>query len=170
MQKNKKPKYLKPQNRLKSKVGSGGIDQKYIKEAEEVINNNTIDFGPYALKLLDGIKRAIDSGKENSPDKPSDTFIKTVTPSFMQIKAHGALFHYHLLTDVANNILHFMEHTKVWNADAYKLIEAHYNTMIIITKNAIQGDGGKDGDCLLDELSSARERYISKYITPEQTS
>lgn len=161
----KKAKYIKPQNRLKTKVGSGGIDQKLIKEADEIINNNNIDFAPYAIKLLSKIKKTLDSGRENNPDEPSYTFIKTISPPIMQIKAHGSLFHYHLLTDVANNILYFLEHTDVLNADTYNLIEAHYNTMLAITKSHIRGDGGKAGDKLLEELSAARERYIQKYVT-----
>lgn len=163
-----KPKFIKPQNRLKVKVGSGGIDQKLIKEADEIINNNNIDFAPYAMKLLNKIKKTLDSGKENNPEAPSPTFIKSISPPIMQIKAHGSLFHYHLLTDVANNILHFLEHTDVLNADAYDLIEAHYNTMIVITKSHIRGDGGKAGDTLLQELSAARERYIQKHIAKKK--
>ena len=159
-----KAKFIKPQNRLKIKVGSGGIDQRLIKEADEIINNNNIDFAPYVLNLLDKIKATLEAGRANNPNEPSSTFIKSISPLVMQIKAHGSLFHYHLLTDIANNILHFLEHTDVLNADTYNLIDAHYNTMTIITKNKIRGDGGKAGEALLIELNAARERYIQKYI------
>lgn len=163
----KKARFIKPLNRLKTKVGSGGIDQKLIIEADHIIDENNIDFAPYALKILEKIGKSVDAAQKNSPDAPSETFIKAATPSIMQIKAHGSLFHYHLLGDVADNILHFLEHTAILNNDSYKLIEAHLNTMLVIVRSGITGDGAKAGDALMAELTSARDRYEKKYCAKD---
>ena len=45
-----KGKLVKPENTLKKKVGHGGFDAKVLEKAQDMIENNTIDFRPIAIE------------------------------------------------------------------------------------------------------------------------
>lgn len=155
----KKARFIKPPNKLKAKVGHGGLDPKVLEKAQEFINNNKVDFIPIANDFL---KRMEESGKslqETNDNKSMEALVESI----MQLKASGGMFKYQLVSEIADSCLHFIENIEEFNDDARAVIKAHENTIKIILKNKLTGDGGKEGYALVKELNKASERYFSKH-------
>lgn len=157
----KKVRFMTPPNTLKQKVGSGGLDPLVIARSQDIIDSFEIDFMPYAQRYLEQLEahttKAIESN-DNSPELKGK-----ISVPVMELKANGGMFHYELLSDVANIALRFLDAIDELNKDALEVIKAHETTIKIIIKNDLKGDGGKEGDALINELDKACRRYFSKH-------
>ncbi len=156
----KKPRFIKPPNILKQKVGNGGIDEQLLERGQEAINTTEFDFIPYAQAFL---KQLSDFAKEaRSNDNFSAAKEKMIRP-VMQLKANGGMFRYQLVSDVADIALQFLESVDTANDDTFDVLKAHEKTINIIITNKLKGDGGREGYALIKELDKACQRYFSKY-------
>lgn len=158
-----KPRFIKPPNRLKAKVGLGGIDEQLLDKAQTYIKTVEINFKPTAKQLLDD---AIDNFKVLSNAKTQNeknVANDNLANSIMQIKANGGMFGYQLMGEIAANALHFIENCGNINTDALNLIDVHTKAMQLILANNLKGDGGQEGFALVKELEKACHRYYKKY-------
>lgn len=152
-------KFIKPPNRIKMKVGAGGIDENLIEMAQTKIENTSVDFIPFANKHLKRIKTLLKSLQKAQNDAKREELANAI----MQIKANGGMFGYSLISDIAAVALYFLENIKALNNDAITIINVHYQTMTVIISNGLKGDGGQEGYALAKELESAANRYFKKY-------
>ena len=156
------PRYIKPPNILKQKVGNGGLDESLLEKAQNYIANNDINFTPMATEMLDRLDKAIEKGRK-SKDLDKDAILGEMIYPIMQLKGNGGMFRYQLVSDVADIGLQFLETVEEFNNDVLDVIAAHAQTIKIIIKNQLMGDGGKAGYELVKELHKASQRYFSKY-------
>ena len=160
---NSKVRFIKPPNKLKAKVGSGGISPALIEKAQEVISNNNVDFIPMAQEFLDKIAKTKAAFQKNNDAKEKEALAALI----MQLKASGGMFQYQLVSEVADSCLHFFENCENFNKDAFIVLQAHENTIKIIIKNKLKGDGGKEGYALVTELHKASQRFFAKHHVDE---
>jgi hypothetical protein len=158
----KKARFINPPNKLRQKVGTGGIDETLLAKSQQYIETNTeVDFTPVAkdfLQKLAGVIKDIKSGKISGKDA-----ISAMINPVMQLKANGGMFRYQLLSDVADIALQFLERIDELNTDGFELIDAHEKTIHVIIANGLRGDGGAEGYKLVKELDQARIRYFDKH-------
>ena len=159
---NQDVKFINPPNRLKMKVGGGGIPEERIERAQIIMEDFKTDFSPVAQELAIDLQKATKKALKDLESKKSLNKDKMVFP-IMQLKANGGMFKYQLLTDVADICLQFMEAVNDYNAEAIEIIKAHENTINIILQNDLKGDGGQEGYALVQELHKACKRYFKKY-------
>jgi len=152
-------------NPLKEKAGedNGKSPMIAIKEAQLFMTNNDIDFKPMARRHLKEIETYFEKLKETKDDDEKNEFLNKIIENIMQIKAHGGMFHYQIMSDIANVVLHFLDNDIDFNQDLYQIIEAHNNSIRIIIKRDIKGDGGIPGKAIIDELTMVTKRYHKKY-------
>jgi len=151
-------------NQLKEKAGEGkNPSMLAIKEAEMFIKNNDIDFKPMARRHLKLIDADFAKLKESTNEEEKKELYASIIDNIMQIKAHGGMFHYQIMSDIANVVLNFLDTTDVMNEDMFQIIEAHNNSIRIIIKRNIKGDGGVPGKEIIDELTKATKRYHKKH-------
>ena len=152
-------------NRLKDKAGTdNGRDVTLaIKEAQMFMTNNDIDFKPMARRHLKEIDADFAVLQQAENDKEKKEALSRIIENIMQIKAHGGMFHYKIMSDIANVVLNFLETAKEFNAELYQIIEAHNNSIRIIISRNIKSDGGIQGKAIIEELQKATERYNRKY-------
>jgi len=159
-----KPEFIKPPNKLKAKVGAGGIAPERIKNAQNYINNNTVDFLPYANTFIDLVKELTEKAKKSRDHYNRDE----LSDPIMQLKANGGMFKYPLISDVADICLKFVEVIEEMNDDAYVVIMAHVRTIEIITNKHMTGNGGAEGQALIKELQQVCTRYLSRYLAEKE--
>lgn len=160
----KKARFITPPNRLKEKVGDGGISEALLIKSQEFIENNTIKFEPIAQQYLAELKVALKAAKANpgAGRRAVDAMIRPI----MQLKANGGMFRYHLVSHVANIVLQFLEKITVVDRDVCDIVEAHNNCLTIVITNNLRGDGGREGAALVKELQDACARYYKKHGPP----
>ena len=157
----KTPKFFSPPNKLKQKVGSGGIPAYILKKCQEYLEGNPVDLTPYATRHLDelnDIKNKIVS--KNIDDNTAKIAIVNIS---MQLKSNGSMFHYQLLSMVSDVMLHFIENVKETNSDFVEILTMHNRILEVILTKRLKGNGGKEGYSLTQELHEACLRYYAKY-------
>ncbi len=156
-----KTRFINPPNLLKQKVGSGGLNQKLIEQAQNVIEDVKVDFLPYAKKFLQTFEEAIKTARQNPEN--FEEFKDEIIRPVMELKANGGMFRYELVSHVADIALQFLEAINQMNDDTHKVLIAHQNTLNVIIKNKLEGSGGQEGRALVSELERACTRYFEKY-------
>lgn len=77
----------------------------------------------------------------------------------MQLKAQGGMFHYPLVTDIADIMVNFMETLDTLDADAIDIAEAHQKTLQLIIAKDIRDKQGPVQEQFRNALNDACARY-----------
>lgn len=156
----RKPTYINPPNRLKEKVGQGGISDHLIDRGQRYLDNNPIDFTPHAALFLQDLKTYTGTIKINQPPEPT---IHELSKNVMQLKANGSMFHYQLVSMISDVLLKFLEKVKQIDADLLDILKVYIHILKVVTDKKLTGNGGNEGYILTEELHHACERYNKKY-------
>lgn len=156
--------FIMPPNIIKGKVGTGGLNEKVLKRAQKLLETHTADFSPladiYLSRMMEGIEAAekVDKNEYNLED-----LISAILLPCVQLKANGAMFHYQLITRIADRFVQFMEVVERLDTETLEIARAYHSTIKIVVAGKIKGDGGKQGDALVEELNNACMRYFEKH-------
>ena len=165
----KKARFIKPPNRLREKVGYGGIDPKRLAQGSEFVLKNDFDFEPYArnfLEILENTIQDIHDGKYEGKEA-----VDILSRPVMELKGNGGMFGYRLISEIADIVLNFLENISELNEDAFEILEVHQKTLKIVMANRLRGDGGQVGKELARELFQACNRFYRKYdVVPQGVS
>lgn len=148
---------ISPPNRLKEKVGSGGIDEAVLMNAQELLERNTINFEPIANMLIDLLAEAVADAK--SGDLKGEAAIEAMIYPAMQMKAQGSMFHYPLVSDISHILVNFLETVEDMDRDVLDIVIAHKMSIKAVLASHLKGDGGKTGKELREALMEACGRY-----------
>lgn len=148
---------ISPPNRLKEKVGSGGIDETVVNKAQELLERNTIDFEPIANMMLDLLVDAINDAKAGNIK--GEEAIEAMLYPAMQMKAQGTMFHYPLISDISHILVNFLETVNDMDRDVIDIVVAHKMSIKAVLASHLKGDGGKTGKELREALMDACTRY-----------
>ena len=81
----------------------------------------------------------------------------------MQLKANGDLFHYPIITDIANKFLWFLERIYKLNSHALDIVEAFERSINMVFQQKLSGKVTAAGKVILNELDAVCTRYFEKY-------
>lgn len=159
----RKAKFFSPPNILKAKAGSGGISETILDRAQDLLENHTADFAPlaniYIKQMKDGIDEAAALGKPTDSEKA----ISKILMPCVQLKANGAMFHYPLVTRIADRFVQFMEVVERLDEETIDISNAFLTALNIVITGKIKTNGAKHGEALVEELNSACMRYFDKH-------
>ncbi len=162
----RKAEFIKPPNTLKAKVGSGGLSEEILNKAQALLENNTVDFLPLAEMYLERLMNGIEQAKEADSSSNQEPLISAMLYPGMQLKANGGMFHYPLVTRIADKLIQFLEVIKDVDIEAVEIVLAFHTTIRAVAQGRITGDGGQHGDDLMRALDDACMRYFEKH--PDQ--
>ncbi|QQG35459.1 MAG: hypothetical protein HYS17_07900 [Micavibrio aeruginosavorus] len=154
---------IKPPNTLKAKVGSGGISEAILNKAQALLENNIVDFMPLAEMYLQNLMRAIETAQTNSDKLDTETLIAGMIYPAVQLKANGGMFHYPLVTTMADRLIQYLEVIVEADMDALEIVLAFHTTIRAVIMGRIIGTGGRHGQELLAALNDACMRYFERY-------
>ncbi len=160
----RKAEFINPPNYLKEKVGSGGLSDNILEKAQALLENNTVDFMPLANMYLEGLMSGIETTKNSKPEDDQEYLISMMLYPAMQLKANGGMFHYQLITDIADRLIQFLEVIAEPDIESVEIILAFHTTMRAIIQGKILGSGGAHGEELLRALNSACIRYFERAV------
>ena len=155
--------FIKPPNVLKQKVGHGGLSDEILNKAQKLLEENTHDFQPLAFMYLNALMQGIEMAKGASPADDTEQIIANMIYPSMQLKANGGMFHYTLITKIADKLIQFLEVIDEPDIEAVEIVLAYHTTMSAVLQGNISGDGGEHGEELLSALTAACMRYFSRH-------
>lgn len=159
----RKAEIIKPPNTLKAKVGSGGISDAILDKAQALLENNVVDFMPLAEMYLQSLMKAIEHGQENHEKLETETIIMGMIYPAVQLKANGGMFHYPLVTIMADRLIQYLEVIVEADLDALEIVLAFHTTIRAVVMGKVSGTGGRHGQELLSALNDACMRYFERY-------
>ena len=159
----RKAEFIKPPNTLKQKVGHGGLSDNILDKAQKLLEENTHDFEPLAILYLNTLMNGIEMAKGISPSDDKEEIIASMLYPSMQLKANGGMFHYSLVSIIADKLIQFLEVIEYPDIEAVEIVLAYHTTITAVIQGKILGDGGKQGQDLLDALTDACMRYFDKH-------
>ncbi len=159
----RKAEFIRPNNTLKAKVGSGGISDDILNKAQALLENHSADFLPLAELYLGALVKGIEKAQEPEFEDQSEYVISMMLYPTMQLKANGGMFHYHLITIIADKLIQFLEVIEKADLDAVEIIMAFHTTMRAIILGKITGTGGSHGKELIGALDEACTRYFDQF-------
>mgnify|MGYP006280734923 CR=1 FL=1 len=157
----KKAKFVEPPNLLKKKVGSGGLSEKILNQAQKLLENNSIEFAPIAEMYLASLLKAIDRASY-STGRTHDEVINELVYPVQQLRANGDMFDYTLITIMAKNLIHFLNTVDQIDGKVLEITQAFHTSMNVVVHGKIRGDGGDEGRELLETLQDACDRYYNR--------
>lgn len=151
-----------PANTLKVKVGNGGLSEDILNKAQALLENNTVDFRPLGEMYLDALTKGIEQARTPPRDMETEHIIAAILYPAMQLKANGGMFHYPLITNIADKLIQFLEVITTVDAAALEIILAFHTTIRAVLLGQIKGNGGMRGAELMQALVDACYRYFEK--------
>ena len=148
---------------MKAKVGTGGLSEDILNKAQELLENNTVDFLPLGEMYLDTLMKGIENAKNAHPDDDPEQLITAMLYPAMQLKANGGMFHYPLVTQIADKLIQFLEVIDEADIEAVEIVMAFHTTIRAVILGRITGDGGRHGSELIDALDKACMRYFERF-------
>ncbi|MCB9983937.1 MAG: hypothetical protein H6861_09775 [Rhodospirillales bacterium] len=159
----RKAEFIRPPNILKQKVGHGGLSDDILDKAQKLLEENTHDFEPLAMMYLNSMMKGIEMAKGYSPADDKEQIIVNMLYPAMQLKANGGMFHYNLVTMIADKLIQFLEVIEDPDIEAVEIVLAFHTTVTAVIQGHVSGNGGKQGQDLLGALSDACMRYFDKH-------
>ena len=160
--------FINPSNLLKSKVGSGGLSDNMLERAQEMLDKASADFKPLAENFLDSIaetvqeaKKELDGGELSGEQQ--ETFLNTLLYPSLELKSHGGMFQYPMVSRIATNLVKFLEVIENLNIEALEIIQAYHQGLTLVVSGRIPKDGRIEGEKLYDALNAACTRYFEKH-------
>lgn len=154
---------VRPPNTLKAKVGSGGISDAILDKAQALLENNIVDFLPLGEMYLQALMKAIETAQVNHDKQDTETLIAAMIYPAVQLKANGGMFHYPLITIMADRLIQYLEVIVEPDLDALEIVLAFHTTIRAVVMGKITGTGGRHGQELLGALNDACMRYFERY-------
>lgn len=156
--------FITPPNLIKEKVGFGGLNSTILDKAQALLENNAVDFRPLGEMYLEALMKGVTYAKRSQRDAHDfEALIATMLYPAMQLKANGGMFHYPLITKVADRLIQFLEVIEVPDQEALEIVEAFHTSMRAILMGEVKGDGGQYGRELEQALIDACFRYFEKF-------
>lgn len=148
---------IRPPQKLKEKVGSGGLDRSILTLAQQRLEANSIDFKPIGQRLIRTIDDAladIRAGKVRGK-----AAIQRLLHPAMELKAQGAMFNYTLMTEISETLMNLLESLNDLDSEVLELITGYKMAGTLIFSKGLTGDGGVAGNKLRTALNDAYARF-----------
>lgn len=147
---------------LQQKIGTGPLNPILVERAQRAIEENKIDFAPLGLQYLTELQEALTAVESNIDPEKLDEQKRSLTEPVMELKANATIFHYSLVGNLANIMLNFLESITEIDNDALSIVRSHHDSLKAIISGKMKGDGGENGQIMMNELKDACNRYYKK--------
>lgn len=157
MTQKKKARKIKADKALQLRVGTGQVDERKVDAAQDVIENNEIDFMPIAKPELDVLEKAINAARKDMSDP--DAVMESLKTPIMNIKANAATFKYKFISELTGTVLMFLENVKRPDKKILQIADVLHKTILLALAYNMQGDGGAHGKVLLEAFQKLCQKY-----------
>ncbi len=146
---------------LQKKAGTGKVSAAKIKEAEKIIEDNTVNFVPIALDYLKDLNTAMETARKQKGEEKDR--LHNITLPIMHLKSTGTVFKYPLVSELSDITLTFLETAKKLDQDVLAIVDAHRNLVQAILATEMKSSGGAKGKAMKAEMASVCDRYMKKH-------
>jgi CheY-like chemotaxis protein len=157
--------YFRLPNLLRDKLGPNAykgqvyFDPMIIQAAELRIKELVGDYTKWVMQYIESLSEA-HAALKGGRNKGNVKNIAEISRIAHELRGQGGTFDYPLITAFGKSLYEATSnHGMVVTEDRLKLLEAHIDTIRMVFKQRIKGDGGKLGETLLEEIEVAVNKY-----------
>jgi len=150
------------QNRLLEKAGGlsgkpGVIPLSLLKEADGKLDRSATEFHDWALDYLRSLSRLCVVAAKAPEAKRRKPF-EHINLIAHELRGQGGTFGYPLITEVGKMLYQITGFSCSTNDTAIDIVKAHIDTMRVVFRDKVTGDGGEIGRDLMEALNQAITR------------
>ncbi len=149
--------YFRLPNRLKEKAGGigakgkGAVPLRALAEADDTLDRNSFEFHDWALEYLAMMSKICDRAIDLPEDRRRKPFEK-INEISHELRGQGGTFGYPLITRVGKMLYEITDFSCSMDEMAIRIVKAHIDTMRVVFRDKIKGDGGEVGRELIKAL------------------
>lgn len=155
-------KVIKASLELQKRVGSGTIEDHKVQQAQKVISENKIDFGPIARPHLEELRRLVSQFSESRGDMSDREIMQALMSPTMNIKANAATFNYPLISGLTGIVLTFLEDARRYDKKVLQIVDLLHKTILLVLARKMTGDGGAQGMALQEAFRDLCQKFVRK--------
>ena len=125
-------------------------------QAEEELERSAIEFTDWALDYLTRLSNHCDAALEDQGDRRGR--FEEINLLAHELRGQGGTFGYPLVTVFAKRLYEFTGSNSPLDDSAVEIVKAHVDTLRVVIREKVSGDGGEIGK----ELRKSLEQAISK--------
>ncbi len=144
-------------NRLREKVGGAGLNERgmlpldTLDEADDILQRNSFEFHDWALDYLSVMSRICDKALELPEQRRRKPFEK-INEIAHELRGQGGTFGYPLITAVGKMLYEITGFSCSVDETAIRIVKAHIDTMRVVFRDKVTGDGEEVGRELMKAL------------------
>ncbi len=153
---------INPPNTLRSKVregGPGAVDLETLERAESVIAGMADSYLEWVQEDLVKIDAAYAVLADASGDGNAEA--EKIFQIAHDIKGQGGSFGFDLMTVIANELCRLIERLDTYGPAEAKAIKVHIDAMKLVIQNRMKGDGGANGQALVEGIRRVGDKLSS---------
>lgn len=143
-------------DRKVSKGGPGAVNKQSLAQAEQVIEDLADDYVDWAKEDLAKLEHAFNGLKDGSLS--TEDGLKEVFEVAHDMKGQGGSFDFPLMTAVGDSLCRLTDTLEKVGSRELEGIQLHITTMKLIIASNMKGDGGREGNMLLNGLDLMVEK------------
>jgi hypothetical protein len=132
---------------LQQKVGTGEIDPRSVRKAQDAMDNTKVDFVELARPYLRDLSVAIAAAHMIQGTLDRGTREKLSVP-IMNLKANAGAFNYGLVSTLSGIVLNFLEAHEKPGKKTLQVVELLNKTIMLLVGRKMNGDCGMIGQAL----------------------
>ncbi len=153
--------YIPPRN-LRSKTGGNiEIDVNRIASIQKELDSWNDDFVTWTLEYIEKLKRLLNTTqrKESASRRADFNRINSIAH---ELRGQGGIFGYPLVSSVAKSLFELTKDTLDRSDGCLHLIKNHIDTLQIVLRDEVRGDGGKVGMEIVKAMRLANAKFLQE--------
>lgn len=151
--------FIMPPNLIKKKIGSGGLYEDIIEQAELLVREFADDFMADSHDHINQLGQGIQTIAQKPVSQRGQKDIETLIYPAFQLQSNAPLFGYNLIGTMSALLREFLEAISTLDNKAMQIVTVFHVTLSLILKSRMSGDGGDKGKILMAALETACKRY-----------
>jgi len=158
----KRIRFYKSPRSLRAKVGGGlQTDLATIAQIQEDLENWSDDFQNWTEEYIAKLNRRLNIAREREAAGRRAAF-NEINKISHELRGQGGIFGYPLVSAVANSLFELTKDTLDRSDDCLALIRDHIETLRVVLRDEIRGDGGTVGLEIIKAMRQANAKFLSE--------
>lgn len=154
--------FYRPPRRLRTKTGADiGIDVNRIANIQKELDSWSDDFIKWTVGYIESLKKIMASASMKDPSNRRNDFTR-INQIAHELRGQGGIFGYPLVSSVAKSLFELTKDTLDRSDECLALIKNHMETLQIVLRDEVRGDGGAVGMEILKAMRIANDKFLKE--------
>jgi CheY-like chemotaxis protein len=154
--------FYSPPRFLRAKTGGDiSFDASQIANIQNELDSWNDDFVNWTLDYIENLKRLVAATRRKEPSQRRGDFDK-VNQIAHELRGQGGIFGYPLVSLVAKSLFELTKDTLDRSDECLHLIQNHIETLQIVLRDEVRGDGGNLGFEIVKAMRLANAKFLKE--------